>query len=129
MNYFLNHHNRSWVLLPAIWGLVGYCSRRIFGSSNPSTCWRQLSSSFSFMLIVKKSFQFSACWMIHIERNGIEIISFESKIIASGTDKLKINWSWSLSNIIHMGRDHICPITWSRDFGGKLTAFVIKCMG
>lgn len=44
------------VLLPAICGLVGYCSRRIFGSSNPSTCWRQLSSSFSFMVKVK------LCW-------------------------------------------------------------------
>lgn len=32
-------------------GLVGYCSSRIFGCSNTSTCWRQLSSSFSFMVV------------------------------------------------------------------------------
>lgn len=61
-------------LLPAICGPVGYCSRRIFGSSNPSTCWRQLSSSFSFMAIVKEIVQLAACWMIH--REGQEILIF-----------------------------------------------------
>lgn len=40
---------KSHVTLPAMWGVVGYCSRRIFGFSNTSTCWRQLSNSFSFI--------------------------------------------------------------------------------
>lgn len=85
-------------LLPAMCGPVGYCSRRIFGSSNPSTCWRQLSSSFSFMVTVK------VCWgvMIHRERNGIMIINIRI-LTGRWSGQSRRDWpNWKLHKILKL---------------------------